>query len=69
MLQIGGAFAVAIVGGLFFSILGSATDVDSIGRAYSVAAIAIAICFLIAGWLSAGLPSTTRSTDEHELVG
>lgn len=57
MLQIGGAFAAAIVGGLFFSILGSAADVDSIGRAYSVAAIAIAICLLIAGWLSAGLPS------------
>lgn len=55
MLQIGGAFAAALVGGLFFSILGSATDVNSIGRAYSVAAIAIAICLLVAGWLSAGL--------------
>ncbi|HTO34136.1 MAG TPA: MFS transporter [Pararhizobium sp.] len=61
MLQIGGAFAVAIVGGLFFSILGSATDVDSIGRAYSVAAIAIAICFLVAGWLSAGLPANNAA--------
>ncbi|NKK74001.1 MFS transporter [Rhizobium leguminosarum bv. viciae] len=57
MLQIGGAFAAAIVGGLFFSILGSATDVDSIGRAYSVAAVAIALCLLVAGWLSAGLAS------------
>ncbi|MBX4908407.1 MULTISPECIES: MFS transporter [Rhizobium] len=57
MLQIGGAFAAAVVGGLFFSILGSATDVDSIGRAYSVAAIAIAICLLVAGWFSAGLSS------------
>lgn len=56
-LQIGGAFAVALIGGLFFLNLGSATDARSIGRAYSVAAIAIALCLLVAGWLSAGLPS------------
>ena len=55
--QIGGALAATIVGGLFFSILGSATDVQSIGRAYSVAAVAIAICLLIAGWLSVSLTS------------
>lgn len=58
MFQIGGALAAAIAGGLFFSILGSATDVQSIGRAYSVAAVAIAICLLIAGWLSVSLTST-----------
>lgn len=58
MFQIGGALAAAIVGGLFFSILGSAKDVQSIGRAYSVAAVAIAICLLIAGWLSVSLTST-----------
>ncbi|UXS99789.1 MFS transporter [Agrobacterium tumefaciens] len=58
MFQIGGALAAAIVGGLFFSILGSATDVQSIGRAYSVAAVAIGICLLIAGWLSVSLTST-----------
>lgn len=58
MFQIGGALAAAIVGGLFFSILGSATDVQSIGRAYSVAAVAIAICLLVAGWLSVSLTST-----------
>ena len=55
--QIGGALAATIVGGLFFSILGSATDVQSIGRAYSVAAVAIGICLLIAGWLSVSLTS------------
>lgn len=58
MFQIGGALAAAIVGGLFFSILGPATDVQSIGQAYSVAAVAIAFCLLIAGWLSVGLTST-----------
>lgn len=57
MFQIGGALAAAIIGGLFFSILGSATDVQSIGRAYSVAAVAIGICLLIAGWLSVSLTS------------
>ncbi|MBW9070061.1 MFS transporter [Agrobacterium pusense] len=58
MFQIGGALAAAIVGGLFFSILGPATDVQSIGQAYSVAAVAIAFCLLIAGWLSVGLTPT-----------
>jgi MFS family permease len=57
MLQIGGALATALIGGLFFSILGSSTDVESVGRAYSVAAIAIALCLLVAGWLSVGPPS------------
>ncbi len=57
MLQIGGALATALIGGLFFSILGPSTDVGSIGHAYSVAAVAIALCLLFAGWLSAGLPS------------
>jgi MFS family permease len=56
MLQIGGALATALIGGLFFSILGSASDERSIGHAYSVAAVAIGLCLLIAGWLSAGLP-------------
>jgi MFS family permease len=57
MLQIGGALATALIGGLFFSILGSSTDVQSIGHAYSVAAVAIGLCLLVAGWLSAGLGS------------
>jgi len=55
MLQIGGALATALIEGLFFSILGSSTDVGSIGHAYSVAAVAIGLCLLIAGWLSANL--------------
>lgn len=62
MLQIGGAFAAAIIGGLFFSILRSATDVDSIGHAYSVAAVAIALCLLVAGWLSVG-PASNKGFD------
>lgn len=57
MLQIGGALATALIGGLFFSILGSSSDVGSIGHAYSVAAVAIGLCLLIAGWLSADLLS------------
>ncbi|WP_409527874.1 MFS transporter [Rhizobium sp.] len=56
MLQIGGALATALIGGLFFSILGSSSDAGSIGHAYSVAAVAIGLCLLIAGWLSADLP-------------
>jgi MFS family permease len=53
--QVSGALATALIGGLFFSVLGSATDVESIGHAYSVAATAIAICLLFAGWLSSDI--------------
>ena len=60
MLQIGGALATALIGGLFFSILESSNDVGSIGHAYSVSAVAIALCLLIAGWLSAGLASNKQ---------
>ncbi|RUZ70204.1 MFS transporter, partial [Mesorhizobium sp. M7A.F.Ca.US.006.01.1.1] len=55
MFQISGALAAALIGGLFFSVLGSATDAGSIGHAYSIAAIAIATCLLVAGWLSSDL--------------
>jgi MFS family permease len=55
MLQIGGALATALIGGLFISTLGSSTDERSIGHAYSIAAVAIGLCLLVAGWLSAGL--------------
>jgi len=50
--QISAALAAALIGGLFFSVLGLATDAASIGRAYGVAAIAIAVCLVIGGWLS-----------------
>ncbi len=68
MLQIGGALATALIGGLFFSILGASTDATSISHAYSIAAIAIAVCLLVAAWLSvihpmnddARRPSDTR---------
>jgi MFS family permease len=52
MFQISAALAAALIGGLFFSVLGSATDAGSFGHAYSIAALAIAGCLLIAGWLS-----------------
>jgi len=60
--QISGALAAALIGGLFFSVLGSATDVDSFGHAYSIAALAIAACLLIAGWLSSA-PAILRQGD------
>lgn len=52
MFQISGALAAALIGGLFFSVLGSASDVRSIGQAYGIAIVAIAVCLLIAAWLS-----------------
>lgn len=55
MFQISGALAVALIGGLFFSMVGTATDLESVSHAYSIAAIIIATCLLIAAWLSSGL--------------
>jgi hypothetical protein len=52
MFQISGALAAALIGGLFFSVLGSASDAKSIGHAYGIAVLAIAACLLIAAWLS-----------------
>lgn len=57
MFQISGALAAALIGGVFFSVLGLATDVASIGHAYSIAAMAIAAGLLIAARLSCG-PAT-----------
>jgi predicted MFS family arabinose efflux permease len=62
MFQISAALAAALIGGLFFSVLGAASDVGSFGHAYSIAALAIAACLLIAGWLSSG-PAVPRNGD------
>lgn len=71
MFQISAALAAALIGGLFFAVLGSATDVASIGHAYSIAATAIAVCLLIAGWLSrapAGGNDWQCSEHDHTLA-
>lgn len=62
MFQISAALAAALIGGLFFTVLGPASDAGSFGRAYSVAATVIAICLLVAGWLSR---SPTPSITNH----
>ncbi len=54
--QISGALAVAVVGGLFYAVLGAATDLPAIARAYAVAAMAIGACLLVAAWLTTSLP-------------
>lgn len=63
MFQISGALSAALIGGLFFSVLGSATGVDAFGHAYSIAALAIAGCLLVAGWVSSA-PAVLRKGDQ-----
>lgn len=60
--QISAALAAALIGGLFFSVLGSATDLNSIGRAYSVAALAIAACLFVAAGLASGPARPARAS-------
>ena len=54
-LQVSGALSVAVLGGLFFTILGQHTDPVSIAQAFSMAMLAIAICHVGGAALAAGL--------------
>ncbi len=57
--QVSGALAVAVIGGLFYAVLGPATDLPAIAWAYGVAAVAIGACLLVAAWLTSSLPETS----------
>lgn len=53
--QFSGALSVAAIGGLFYVVLGSATDLASVAHAYGVAVVATGACLLIAAWLISGV--------------
>ena len=54
-LQIGAAISVAVIGGLFFTLAGPKPDLDSLGRAFSVALVCIAAALVVGAATIAGL--------------
>jgi EmrB/QacA subfamily drug resistance transporter len=54
-LQVSGALSVAVLGGLFFSLLGTRSDPGAVSHAFAVALLAIALCQLGGAVLAAGL--------------
>jgi MFS family permease len=59
-LQVSAALGVALLGGLFFAVLGGRTDPGSIARAFSVTLFGIAGCHLLGAALGAGLGQPRR---------
>ncbi|GLS24090.1 MFS transporter [Labrys miyagiensis] len=54
-LQVSAAISVAVLGGLFYTILGSRTDAAGIGHAFALTLLAIAACHIAGAGLAAGL--------------
>jgi EmrB/QacA subfamily drug resistance transporter len=54
-LQVSGAISIAVLGGLFFTALGTRSDPAAVTHAFSVTLLAIAACHLAGAFLAAGL--------------
>jgi hypothetical protein len=54
-LQVSAAIGVALIGGLFFAILGLRTDPQSIAYAFAIALSAVAVCHIGGALLAVGL--------------
>ena len=59
-LQVSAALGVALLGGLFFAVVGGRTDPGSIAHAFSVTLFGIAGCHLLGAALGAGLGQPRR---------
>jgi EmrB/QacA subfamily drug resistance transporter len=60
-LQVSAAIAVAVLGGLFYTALGSRTDPAAVTHAFSITLLAIALCHLGGAVLGAGLGQRRRA--------
>ncbi|MGJ4856489.1 MFS transporter [Labrys sp. KB_33_2] len=54
-LQVSAAISVAVLGGLFYTLVGTRTDAASIGHAFAWTLLAIAACHTVGAYLAAGL--------------
>jgi MFS family permease len=61
--QIGAALGVAIIGGIFYSVLGTRPDPDAYAHAFAVALGCNVALLALGGWLSLWLP------DERQAAG
>ena len=60
-LQVSAAIAVAVLGGLFYTALGTRTDPAAVTHAFSITLLAIAACHLTGAVLGAGLGQRRRA--------
>jgi len=67
-LQVSAALGVALLGGLFFAVLGGRTDPGSIAHAFSVTLFGIAGCHLLGAALGAGLGQPRRRRQPAEVL-
>ncbi|WP_448953155.1 MFS transporter [Labrys neptuniae] len=54
-LQVSAAISVAVLGGLFYTVLGTRTDAGGIGHAFGWTLLAIAACHCVGAYLATGL--------------
>jgi hypothetical protein len=54
-LQVSAAIGVALLGGVFYAVLGQRTDPHAVAHAFSVTLLLIAACHIVGGCLAAGL--------------
>ncbi|MFJ6393887.1 MFS transporter [Streptomyces sp. NPDC091972] len=64
-LQIGGSLAVALVGSLFYAVLGVHPRPDDAQRAFFWATTTIALCTAVAAWLVNGLAASAQTSSEE----
>jgi EmrB/QacA subfamily drug resistance transporter len=63
-LQVSGAIAVAVLGGLFYSVLGQRTDSQAFAQAFALAMLLIAVCHAVGAALAAGLGQRREARKE-----
>jgi MFS family permease len=65
-LQVGTALSVAVIGGVFYTVLGAGTDPAAIARAFVVAILCIAACLAVGAALSLTLARRHAPASEEE---
>jgi MFS family permease len=60
-LQVSAAMGVALLGGLFFAILGQRSDPQSIAQAFAITLLGVAVCHIGGALLAAGLGQSRQS--------
>ncbi|WP_158813624.1 hypothetical protein [Methylocapsa sp. S129] len=54
-LQVSAAIGVAVLGGLFYAVLGQRNDPQAFAQAFAVTMLLIAVCHIVGALLAAGL--------------
>jgi ABC-type glucose/galactose transport system permease subunit len=54
-LQVSASLSIAVMGGLFYTLLGARSDAAAIAHAFAITMVAIAACHIVGACLAAGL--------------